>query len=488
MEGVYKQTVNAGKWVLIKNIFEKALNFGTFLILARFLLPSDYGVIAVVFIVVGFFQTVTAPGFQKALMQKQGDADEYLDVDWTFNLLKSFLIAIIIFFTAPYLANFFHVEDYVSIIRWSSVFVVITAFGNSRQYYFFKNLDFKKIFWRDIVSQIVYIIATLLWVLYVSASPWALFVGHLFRFLAGMSMSYILYPNWQKISFKFRKLKDLWGYSKWVIGQNFFNYIIGIIDSVYVGHFLDVRKLGLFTKARDLSYAPVAPFMNIVTRVGFPAYAQIQEKTGKVKIGFIRTLDVILSVTIPLAVLLLVEGGIIVKTLLGVNWLSLVLPLKIFAIATIFSSLAGLVKPVFDALGKPEMNVKINALQLISLIIFIYIGVHYWDLIGVVWALVISWGLTFTYSILRVKPLLQLGWRMIAPTVISVFGSVMFVIIVAAPSYIFWIKNIEDPIYVFPWLTVFGSLYLITLWFMGKFYKTGPKHTFLSIVKEVRNK
>jgi O-antigen/teichoic acid export membrane protein len=272
------------------------------------------------------------------------------------------------------------------------------------------------------------------------------------------------------------------------VGQNFFNYAIGILDSIYVGHFLDTRKLGLFTKARDLAYAPVAPFLNIVMRVGFPAYAQIQEKTDKVRIGFVRTLDAVLTVIIPLAVILLVEGGVIVQTLLGSNWLSLVLPLKIFTITTIFRSLADLVKPVFDALGKPEVNVKINAVQLFCMILFMYVGVHYWGLTGVVLALAASWCVTFSYAFLHVKRLLKLGWKMMAPTIVTVFVSAAFTVLIATPSYVFWMKDIEDPIFVFSWLGVFSSFYLASLWFMGGFYKTGPKHTFLSIVREIRNK
>lgn len=486
--GVYKKAVNAGKWVFINSVTQKLLNIFTFLILARLLLPSDYGVIAVVFIVVGFFEVVTAPGFQKALLQRQGDADEYLDIDWTFNLIKSFFLFFIIFFSAPALAAFLNVADYMSVIRWSAIFVVITAFGNSKQFYFFKHLDFKKVFWRDIVSQISYMVVAISWALFIDASPWALFAGHLTRFIVGMIMSYVLYPNWQKMSFKFGKLRELWWYSKWVVGQNIFSYVIGILDTVYVGHFLNSSRLGLFTKARDLSYAPIAPFMNIVSRVGFPAYAQIQDKKEKVREGFIKTLDIILAVSIPLALLLLAEGGIIVQTLLGKNWTGMVLPLKILALATILSTLVGIAKPVFDALGKPDVNVRINIIQLLTSLVFIYFGVTYWNLAGVAWALVISWGITLTYSLYKVKPLIHVGWKMLLPTISSVFFANVAVLVLAVPSYVMWMKDREEIIFILPWITILGIVYLLSLWYMGGHYKTGPRHTFLSIVGQVRSK
>lgn len=483
--GTYSKSIQGGKWVFIATIIQKLLNIVTFFVLARLLAPEDYGAIAVLFIVIGFFSATTTPGFGKALLQRSGDIEAYLDSAWTFSLGKSIGVFLLIFFGAPFITEFFHVQEAAGIIRWSGILVVIGALANSREIYFFKRLDFQKIFWRDVISQIVYMGVAIGWALYIDASAWALFAGHVSRYIAGTVMSYVLYPHWQRMSFAFRKLKDLWWYSKWVVGQNIVGYILGIIDSAFVGRFLNPTSLGIYAKARDLVYAPVSPIMNIVSRVGFLAYARVQDKHAKIQEGFLKTFDIVLAFTLPLFLVLLAEGGLIVQVLLGSKWMAIIVPLKILSLGIIFSSLAAITRPVFDALGRPGINVKLDMLQLVTLVIGIIVGIHFFEVRGVAIAVVVSSSINLIYAILLARPILRLGFDTFWPTLGSVGFALCSVLILALPSYLFWFKEQENPWIIGGWLLVLGITYIIGIWQAGRFFKRGPKQTFLSIIHEM---
>lgn len=486
--GVFSRSVQSGKWVLISNVAQKFLSLITFFVLARLLKPADYGIIAVVFLITGFFVTITSLDFDKALMQKADSVDELacLDAVWTFNFFKLLFLSLIAFFGAPFFAGFFHIGQYVEIIRWGSVFIFIPALSNSRQYYFFKNIDFKKIFLRDNIAQVFYIIVTFLFVFFISKSAWALFAGHVARYLTGAVMTYILYPYKQVFSFQFSKLKRLFGYAKWVNGQNILDYLTGMIDSLYVGRILDSSRLGLYTKAKDISFMPVSPLFVIFDKIGFASYAKLQDKFSKIQEGFIKTFDVVTAITLPVFLVLLAEGGLIVQLLLGTKWLGIVVPLKILAATTVFSSLVAISRPIFDAVGRPDINFKSNILQLLSSIILIYFGAGYYGVNGVAFAMLLSWIIILIFVIFKARPILKLGWDKFHDSIISVIASVFFTILVCAPLLIYNKLVMFNTHFSLALIVFSGLLYALSLWLSSKFFSRGPWHTLLSILREIR--
>ncbi|MDO8499658.1 MAG: oligosaccharide flippase family protein [bacterium] len=487
--GVYSQSVHGGKWILISNITQKFLSLFTFLVLARFLHPVDYGVMGIIFIINGVLVTIASIDFERALLQKQTDLVEegqLLDVIWTFNFFKSIFLAFVVFLIAPWCASWFHIPDQVAIIRWSAVLMLFLGLSNSRLFYFTKNIDYQKFFWRDNISQIMYVVVTFLWIFLVSQSAWALLAGQVARYGTSVLMTYVLHPHVQFFSFQFNSLKKLFGYAKWVSVHGMIDYTLGMIDTLYIGRLLDAAKLGSYIKARDLSFAPVSPFFIIFDKLGFAAYAKIQNQLEKIQNGFLKTFDVMLAVNVPIFLLLLAKGGWIVTVLLGPAWLGIVVPLKILSLSMIFSSLVVIARPLFDAMGRPDINVKINVVQLVSSILFIYVGAYFWDLSGVAIAMLGAWFFSMLYTIMKARPILKLGWDKFSGSVFTVGGSSAIVSLVALPLYL-WNDLGGDAFFASSAIIlVLGGLYLFLLYAIGRMFKLGPWATFLSILAELR--
>lgn len=487
MSGTYHQSVQSGKWMLITNIVQKGLNVLTFFILARMLVPEDYGIIAVLFAVMGFFESFTTPGFEKALLQRKEDPEEHLKTAWTFYLIKSFAVAGIIFFGAPFVAGFFHIEPAVDVIRWGAAYVILSAFSSRKQFYFFRNLDFKKVSIRDITGQIAYTIVSITWAMTLSASVWALVAGHATRYVVSTLMTYVLAPAWPRFSFHFSRLKSLWWYSKWAGGQNILRYFLGIIDTVLVGRLMNAEQLGLYSKARELAYAPLSPFASIMQRIGLPAYARIQDEIKKVEEGLARTLDVILGIGVPIVLALAAEGGALIQVLLGPRWLSLVLPLKLLAFGMLLSALVTIIRPIFDAVGRPEINVKLQIVEMTTSAIFLWIGIHFYGLTGAAAAMLCSWTLNLAYAIVLGRKVLGLGIGAFKDSFLIIGRAVAAVALVALPAYALGIGRIEQPFVSLAWLSGLGTLYVIMLWRFGRRSSRGPWTTFLSILREMRS-
>lgn len=487
-EGVYVKTVHAGKWIIIQNVVQKVLSFGAFLILARLLAPDDYGVIAIIFIITGVLEAVSAPGFEKALLQRRDEAEEYLDTIWTFHLVRSFALAALVYVCAPFLADFFHIPNQVMLLRYAALLVVLPSLANIRQFYFFRDLQFKQIFVRDLLGQLAYILCALVWIYAVGASVMALFVGHVARHSISALATYWLYPSLPRLSFSFRRLKNLIGYGKWVTAQNTVSYFLGIVDSAYIGRLLDTERLGYYTKARDLSYVFVSPFFNIINRVGLPAYAQLQDKMPKIQEGFVRTFNIVVAFLIPISLVIAAEGGFLVSLLLGKKWLGIVVPLKILSAATILSSLVAITKPIFDALGRPHITFKATTLQLGAALLLAYGGARFLGLSGVAWGMLGSWVVVLVYVIIAARPILRLGFDAFKEQLAASGGALFATIIVVCPLYIFGVRETLPSWVVIVMLVLSGGWYALCLRALSLKYSQGPWQTLMSVIYEVLRK
>jgi len=121
----------------------KGVQFLLGIILARLLLPEDYGLIGVVFIFIAISTTITDSGFKSALIQKKNRDEKDFSTVFYFNIIAAVLFYCIIFFTAPLIATFFNNQELISLIRVSMVSIIINSFSVVQIAKYSIDLDFK---------------------------------------------------------------------------------------------------------------------------------------------------------------------------------------------------------------------------------------------------------------------------------------------------------------------------------------------------------
>jgi O-antigen/teichoic acid export membrane protein len=482
--GVLSKSIQGGKWMLLSSITQKSLSLVTFFILARLLLPADYGVMAVVFIIVQFFTKLTEYGFETALIQKKESIEKYFDVVFTVNVLKSlFVFAVIYIFAVP-ISSFFHIPEAVNLIKLSGLLSVLIGLGNVRQLVFFKEFDFKKVFYRDFSSQLAFTLTAIGYVVFIEATVWALFYGHVARLFISTMATYVLLPVIPKISFQFKRLLDLMAYSKWIFGKSLVLYGLGMIDSILVGRMLNPVSLGFYSRSRDLSSTATMPVIQAVTKVSFSSYSRLQDKLDKIQEGFLKTIDVLMLFAVPFSLILILEGGAIVMYLLGANWFGVIVPLKILSFVFLIMGFSEILAPLFDGVGRPDITFRARTVQLIFSIIFVYFGIKFYGVNGAAFGLLGSSFVILFYMILKGREFLHIGKEKFMPAILSAGFSV---IIVFALDLIlrYTIHDSLSNFYLVIWSVFLGIVYLISIWSIGGLFKFGPKHTLITILKEL---
>ena len=145
-EPLSKRVIRGGVWVLALRILNRSLGFIRTIILARLLAPADFGLLGIAMLSISTLETFSQTGFQTALIQKKDNIESYLDTAWTVSAIRGLLLFLILFLSAPIIAEFFNSPQAVLIIRVVALSTLLSGLRNIGVVYFQKELEFKKQF------------------------------------------------------------------------------------------------------------------------------------------------------------------------------------------------------------------------------------------------------------------------------------------------------------------------------------------------------
>ena len=216
-EGTLAQkAVQGGFWVFLSFSFGKVLNFIRIIILARLLLPSDFGLMGLAMLSIGAIEVFTTTGIIQALIQRKECDEEVLNTGWVISILRGFLLFLILFFGAPYIARFFDNSLLTSILRIISITFLFSGFSNIGLILLPRELDFKRKTYFNLATSLLttIVIITLAFIL---RTVWALVIGLVIGSVIGLIASYFIHPFRPKIRFNLQISKELLGFGKWNI-------------------------------------------------------------------------------------------------------------------------------------------------------------------------------------------------------------------------------------------------------------------------------
>lgn len=483
--GVFHRSIQSGKWFVASVVTQRLISLASFLVLARLLIPEDYGVMTIVYLVTSVLNQVTSPSLGDALLQRKDSIERYLDAYWTFDLFRNALLGILVFIFGNALSHFFNVRSSdMGIIQAGGFLLVIQGLANIRQTYFFRDLNFYKIFIRDFGAQIAFAIGAVGFAVFVDASAWALLVGALAQNATAVVIGYALYPVRPRFNFQFKRLRDLVHFSKWVYGQSLVDLLLGQADKFIVGRWLSPAQLGLYAKAKDLSSMATAVVTSMIKKIGLSAFSRVQDQVEKVRDGFLKSVDILSISSLPAALFLLLEGGQLVQLFLGPKWLAIVIPLKIFAFGNLFLSFTRIAGPVLSALGRPDINFKISALQAIVSLPLMYVGMRYGQLTGLAYAVVLTWLLLFLYVIYRTRPIVRISKHAFVPSIVSAGAACIATLLIDIILRRFGPVSDATAVVVGR-LCLLGVSYYLILFFISYQFGKGAWHTLMAILQEL---
>lgn len=482
---VYKRTIESSLWMTLNIFVQRGFGILTFLIVSRFILPEDYGILTAAMIVVGFVNVVSQTGFEAALIQTEDKIERYLNKVWTINIMRGVFLFMIIYFTAPWTAALLNIEGHEAIIRFAGLYPLLEAFNNIGIVYFSKDINFKMIFFRDLGTPVAFLVFSLIWVTF-DPSVWALAAGHLGSYLWSMIASYFLSAYRPRFDFKFKELMQFFHFSKWVVAGSLANYINNAIDGVFLSNLLGPERLGIYSKARDFSIIPSSYVAQISMKVGFPSISKIQHEPETIRGAFSKLYELTLFLSLPFSVILFTQAHHLIDFLLVDVWQEVVFPLKFLLIAMMFRGFIIISSPLFNGLGKPNLYFSSIVIQIITSFFALLYLVPRYDIMGAAYATILAMGITFLFTSFQAIRLTKLNVLTLIPsTVLIVVAST----VMAMASIVFnrYIPHPSIPVYGL-FLIGLGLLYLVQIVLFAKKFNLGPAQILLDMTRRLFEK
>lgn len=377
-----------GLWVLALQIVQRVFGLVRTVILARLLAPSDFGLMGTALLMISVLETFSQTGFEAALIQKKDDIQKYLDVAWTFLVVRGIVLAGLAFLLAPLTALIFKVPEVTNVVRVIALTPLLSGLVNIGVVYWRRELDFGKRFLFESSKVLAEVLVSVV-MAFTLRSVWALVVGLLAGNCVQLLMSYRIHSYRPKISLDRGKLADLLGFGRWVFGSSIGLFLLNQGDDVFVGSYLGATALGLYQMAYQVSNLPATQVTHIIGSVTFPAYARLQDDIPRLRTAFLKVLQLTAFVSIPLAIGLIILAPDLVFVVLGDEWMAMVPSMQVLAFWGLTRSLIVTAGPVYQAVGRPDIDAKVAAVKVFVQFILIYPLSVKWGILGTALAVAI---------------------------------------------------------------------------------------------------
>ncbi len=329
----------------------QAAAFVISLIVARILMPGDYGIMGVAMMLIGFANLFTDFGFSTAIVQKGIRDRDTLQSIFTFNLAVSTALAVLFSLSARFIAVFFKsVECENVVIVMSSVFV-ITSFSAVPRAILRRDLDFRTLSLIDTASAISMSVLTLLLAL-AHYRYWALALGQLVPTLVFTSYLCVRVRWVPVVLYRHSAMKRILDFGFWNVFKTQLEFALGHVDKIVLGRIAGLTALGFYDKALSIATIPNDAFIASLSTVLFSSFSQRQHDKQELQGLFKKGLMTVSVLAFPVYIGLLVVGPFFVLSLLGEKWAPMIVPFQIIALSFAIRSIGSLVVATNVAVGR----------------------------------------------------------------------------------------------------------------------------------------
>ncbi len=449
--------------VLFK-LLDRSIGLISTVVVARLLVPSDFGVVAMASSVMAAVELLSSFGFDVALIQRQRAGRDQFDTAWTLNLLFAVACAGTLAVAAYPAAQFYSEPRLQGVILALAVGTLVQGFENVGVVAFRKELTFGKEFRFLLIKKLVGFSVTVA-MAFALRSYWALVVGMVTGRILGVAISYIAHPYRPRFSLRARP--ELLQLSKWLLLNNILFFFNHRISDFIIGRLSGAHALGLFTVSYEISNLPSTELVAPINRATLPGYAQLSSDLQRLREAFLGVLGMVATLVLPASIGVAAVADLLVPVIFGEQWSEAVPLIQILAVFGGLHATQTNAGPALMALGKPRALAALASVHLSMLVVLLVILTARYGVLGAAWAVLLAYALTVPLVWVVVANEVGVQVRQMA----GVLGRPLIATLIMCAA-VLWVKShLEADIYLTLALSVtcgvlvyFGSL--IAIWLL----------------------
>ncbi len=376
-----QKTISGIIWTTLQRYSRMLILFISDIILARLLTPFDYGCIGMLAIFMLIAEVFIDSGFGAALIQKKAPTQEDYSTIFFWNVGLAIVLYVILFFAAPYIAQFYHIPLLNPVLRVQGVILFVYAFNIVQNSLLRKNLNFKVLSVVTIVTSLVSLLVTIVMAFH-GYGVWSLVAQNILT-AAIPAIVFWFYVKWRPVlTFSWKSFKELFNFGFYMFLIELISQFSYQIQGLLIGRFYTPAVMGYYSKASHTEKVASTSLSQVMSQVTYPLYAAVQDDKETLR-NMIRRLSMTLAyITFPLMFILILCAKPIFILLYTDRWLDCVPYFQILCISGLAYSLQSVNYQSITAIGKSKVMFKWTVVKRVVGISLVVIGLLFFGMYG----------------------------------------------------------------------------------------------------------
>ena len=370
-------------WNSIDTITNYGFQFVLHIVLARLLLPSEYGLIGMVGIFIAIASAFVDGGFGQAIIHKRNATDLDYSTVLYFSLSVSICFYLILFFSADLIAVFFSEPMLAALLRVIALQLIISPFVEIQRIRLICRIDFKT---QALVAFLSNIIAGSIGLLlaYNGYGVWSLVIWKLAEQVT-FAVTIWMYSRWLPFyGFSYQSFKELFRFGSKLFLGSLVETIYREINKFVIAKFYSPTQLGYFTRAEQFGNLPATILTGIISKVSFPTFVGLRDDSVGLKKAFSRIIRSTMFISFLGMFTVIAVANPLVNTLIGSNWSQSVLYLQIVCLYGALYPLHSINLNILKVFGRSDLVLKLELIKRMAAIPIVFVGIY----CGIIWLLI----------------------------------------------------------------------------------------------------
>lgn len=349
-------------WTTLDKLGTELIQFLITIVLARLLMPSDYGIIGMLAIFIAISDTLLDSGFGNALIQKKDRTETDYSTVFYFNIVIGIVLYLILFVSAPWIANFYDMPILTDVLRVYMLTIIIHSLCIVQVAKLKIDLRFKVI---TLVSLPTIILTGFVGIVfaYHGFGVWALVYQALAQSLFRCGFLW-WFAHWKPhLVFSVQSFQQLFSFGSKLLASSLINTVYSNIYTLVIGKTFSSVEVGYFNRANHFVYLPSKQTKNIVLSVSFPILTRMQDNRENLLNAYSKMVTVPMTLLFPLMIDLAILASPIVSILIGDKWLPSVYIMQILAIGYMFSPLSHINLNLLYVKGRSDLVLRLELIK-----------------------------------------------------------------------------------------------------------------------------
>ena len=365
----------------------KAIGLINTIVMARILMPSDYGIVSMAFLVLGLTQALLDFGATTALLRKNEVSPQEINSAWSLKIIQGVIAGLILVVLSPFAASYFG-EPRVTPVLW--VLAACVAIGSAgsmgptlAQKQFDYSLDFKLQIAQAVIRVIVTLIAGLL-----LRDYRALVIGIVAAYAVPLALSYALHPY--RPRWDISRIPEIWAVTRWLMFAGIGTYILRKSDELIAGRIGTTEEYGQFAVGADIGQLPVGEVGPAMLRALLPVLASIQADAERTRKAVVKTISALNTVIWPIGLGFAAIAHPATILLLGEKWSDAAAFIGTYAVASVLQTAVSPLYTLLIVQGHTRTRMHIVWAEFAAFVCLAMVLVPNMHLIGLVYARIIA--------------------------------------------------------------------------------------------------